>query len=39
MLEKAIESGTAFAWHGGDISYSDDFFLGIIGNHMPLATM
>jgi len=31
MLEKAVESGTAFAWHGGDISYSDDFYLGIIG--------
>jgi hypothetical protein len=31
MLNKAAQDGAAFARHGGGISYSDDFYLGIIG--------
>ncbi|KAJ4155504.1 hypothetical protein LMH87_000744 [Akanthomyces muscarius] len=30
QLGKAIEEGLAFAWHGGDISYADDWYSGII---------
>lgn len=29
QLNKAIDDGIAFAWHGGDISYADDWYLGI----------
>lgn len=29
-LTKAANEGTAFAWHGGDISYADDWFSGIL---------
>ncbi|KAE8356387.1 acid phosphatase AphA [Aspergillus coremiiformis] len=29
-LIKAAEDGTAFAWHGGDISYADDWYSGIL---------
>ncbi|KAK9234358.1 Metallo-dependent phosphatase-like protein [Lipomyces kononenkoae] len=29
-LNKLAESGAAFAWHGGDISYADDWFSGIL---------
>ncbi|KAF1734278.1 Acid phosphatase [Beauveria bassiana] len=30
QLNKAIDEGLAFAWHGGDISYADDWYSGII---------
>ena len=30
QLLKAIDEGLAFAWHGGDISYADDAFSGIL---------
>ncbi|KID78034.1 Acid phosphatase [Metarhizium brunneum] len=29
-LNKAVDEGVAFAWHGGDISYADDWFSGIL---------
>lgn len=30
QLTKAIGEGVAFAWHGGDISYADDWYSGIL---------
>ncbi|PYH43464.1 purple acid phosphatase family protein [Aspergillus saccharolyticus JOP 1030-1] len=30
QLIKAANEGTAFAWHGGDISYADDWYEGIL---------
>lgn len=30
QLMKAIDEGIAFAWHGGDISYADDWYSGIL---------
>ncbi|KAI7371250.1 Acid [Hortaea werneckii] len=30
QLAKAVDDGVAFAWHGGDISYADDWLSGII---------
>jgi hypothetical protein len=30
QLLQAVEDGVAFAWHGGDISYADDWFSGIL---------
>lgn len=30
QLVKAANEGTAFAWHGGDISYADDWYSGIL---------
>lgn len=29
-LNEAADNGLAFAWHGGDISYADDWFDGIL---------
>ncbi len=29
-LNEAVDSGIAFAWHGGDISYADDWYDGIL---------
>jgi hypothetical protein len=29
-LNEAINSGTAFVWHGGDLSYADDWYSGIL---------
>lgn len=29
-LQQAVEDGISFAWHGGDISYADDWFSGIL---------
>ncbi|CAI7586902.1 acid phosphatase [Penicillium manginii] len=29
-LTQAANEGTAFAWHGGDISYADDWYSGIL---------
>lgn len=29
-LQAAAEDGLAFAWHGGDISYADDWFDGVL---------
>ena len=29
QLINAVDSGVAFAWHGGDISYADDWYWGI----------
>ncbi|KAK4073221.1 uncharacterized protein Triagg1_5501 [Trichoderma aggressivum f. europaeum] len=29
-LNKAIDNGAAFIWHGGDISYADDWYSGIL---------
>jgi len=29
-LVEAVEDGIAFAWHGGDISYADDWYSGIL---------
>lgn len=29
-LNKAAKEGTAFAWHGGDLSYADDWYSGIL---------
>lgn len=29
-LSQAADEGTAFAWHGGDISYADDWYSGIL---------
>ncbi|KAI1044179.1 hypothetical protein LB505_007436 [Fusarium chuoi] len=29
-LNKAVSDGAAFAWHGGDLSYADDWFSGIL---------
>ena len=30
QLIEAVDTGIAFAWHGGDISYADDWFEGIL---------
>lgn len=30
QLLKAIDQGAAFAWHGGDISYADDWYVGVL---------
>lgn len=30
QLLKAADEGLAFAWHGGDISYADDWYSGIL---------
>ncbi|OCK75430.1 acid phosphatase [Lepidopterella palustris CBS 459.81] len=30
QLNKAVDEGVAFAWHGGDISYADDWYSGIL---------
>jgi hypothetical protein len=30
QLKKAVDDGVAFAWHGGDISYADDWYSGIL---------
>ncbi|KAK0386965.1 hypothetical protein NLU13_5278 [Sarocladium strictum] len=30
QLLKLVNSGTAFTWHGGDISYADDWYSGIL---------
>lgn len=30
QLQLAVDSGTAFVWHGGDISYADDWYSGIL---------
>ena len=30
QMMKAIDEGLAFAWHGGDISYADDWYSGIL---------
>jgi hypothetical protein len=30
QLNKAADEGLAFAWHGGDISYADDWYSGIL---------
>lgn len=30
QLTKAIDNGVAFAWHGGDISYADDWYSGLL---------
>ena len=30
QLIKAVDDGVAFAWHGGDISYADDWYSGIL---------
>lgn len=29
-LTKLVDEGVAFAWHGGDISYADDWYSGIL---------
>ncbi|RMZ84776.1 hypothetical protein DV737_g889, partial [Chaetothyriales sp. CBS 132003] len=29
-LAQAVEEGVAFAWHGGDLSYADDWYSGIL---------
>jgi hypothetical protein len=30
QMMRAIDEGLAFAWHGGDISYADDWYSGIL---------
>ncbi|TAQ88942.1 hypothetical protein B7494_g2715 [Chlorociboria aeruginascens] len=30
QLTKAADEGVAFAWHGGDLSYADDWYSGIL---------
>lgn len=30
QLKLAVDEGVAFAWHGGDISYADDWYSGIL---------
>ncbi|TPX07727.1 uncharacterized protein E0L32_010623 [Thyridium curvatum] len=30
QLNQAVNDGAAFAWHGGDISYADDFYSGLL---------
>ncbi|KAF2234884.1 acid phosphatase [Viridothelium virens] len=30
QLNQAVSEGVAFAWHGGDISYADDWYSGIL---------
>lgn len=30
QMKKAVKEGAAFAWHGGDISYADDWYSGIL---------
>lgn len=29
-LNQAVKDGAAFAWHGGDISYADDWYSGVL---------
>ncbi|KAK5230477.1 hypothetical protein LTR47_007619 [Exophiala xenobiotica] len=29
-LTQAVDEGVAFAWHGGDLSYADDWYSGIL---------
>ncbi|KAH8703115.1 acid phosphatase AphA [Talaromyces proteolyticus] len=29
-LQKMVKEGAAFAWHGGDLSYADDWYSGIL---------
>lgn len=29
QLNKAVDEGLSFAWHGGDLSYADDWYSGI----------
>ena len=29
-LMEAVDEGLAFAWHGGDLSYADDWYSGIL---------
>ncbi|TVY73422.1 Acid phosphatase [Lachnellula suecica] len=29
-LNEAVKDGAAFAWHGGDLSYADDWYSGIL---------
>lgn len=29
-LNQAVDNGVSFAWHGGDISYADDWYSGIL---------
>lgn len=30
QLTQAVDEGIAFAWHGGDLSYADDWYSGIL---------
>lgn len=30
QLTKVVDEGVAFAWHGGDLSYADDWYSGIL---------
>lgn len=30
QIAQAVDEGVAFAWHGGDISYADDWYSGIL---------
>lgn len=30
QLNKAVDEGVAFAWHGGDMSYADDWYSGVL---------
>lgn len=30
QLNKIVDEGAAFAWHGGDLSYADDWYSGIL---------
>lgn len=30
QLLSAVDEGLAFAWHGGDISYADDWYSGVL---------
>lgn len=30
QLTKVVKEGAAFAWHGGDLSYADDWYSGIL---------
>ncbi|KUJ06529.1 acid phosphatase AphA [Mollisia scopiformis] len=30
QLIQAVDEGTVFAWHGGDLSYADDWYSGIL---------
>lgn len=30
QLQKAVDDGAVFAWHGGDLSYADDWYSGIL---------
>ncbi|KAI6753886.1 hypothetical protein HG530_013062 [Fusarium avenaceum] len=29
-MNKAVEDGLAFVWHGGDLSYADDWYSGVV---------